>query len=70
MDNIRSIRLFNIAVIDLLATILFAYLISKYKIIDLNFQYTLIILLISGIILHRIFKINSTINVMIFGKIN
>ncbi len=68
--DIRSIRLFNIALIDLLATVLGAYLISKYKIINLNFQYTLIILLLLGIIMHRIFKINTTINMIIFGKIN
>lgn len=63
----HSIRLFNIAILDLLATILGAWAISYY--FKLNFFIVLILALIIGIILHRIFCVNTTVNKMIFGTI-
>lgn len=63
----HSLRIFNIAIIDLLLTIIVAAIISYFT--KYNFIIVLIILLLLGIIMHRIFCVNSTINMMIFGKV-
>jgi len=60
--GIHSYRIFDIAVIDLLFTIIVArYISDKVS----NF----ILLFISGIFLHRIFCVNTTINKYIFGVV-
>lgn len=63
----HSIRLFNIAILDLIGTIAIALLISK--IFRTSFLYTLITLLIIGIILHRMFCVRTTIDKLLFPKI-
>ena len=69
--GIHSIRLFNIAIMDLLMTIAAAVLLGV-----LVFDGTkciIILLFLSlfflGIILHRLFCVNTTINKAIFGYI-
>jgi len=57
--GIHSIRLFNIAIFDVLATILVAYIISKKY--NKNFKVVLIVLFIVGIIVHRIFCVQTTV---------
>jgi hypothetical protein len=66
-EGAHSIRLFNIAIIDLVFTILGALLISYM--IKINFWIIFIILMIMAIILHRLFCVNTTINKIIFGEI-
>ncbi len=65
-EGVHSYRLFNIAIIDLLMTFIVAFLISYF------FNYhtfnVFIILFILGIIMHKIFCIDTTINKMIFKK--
>jgi len=61
--GVHSIRLFNIA--DVLATIIGALLLSYF--FRINFWIILFILFILGIILHRLFCVNTTINKFIFG---
>jgi hypothetical protein len=66
-EGIHSYRIFNIAIMDVLFTLIGAFIISylfKY-----NYLIVLIILFILGIILHRIFCVNTTINKIIFGII-
>lgn len=63
----HSFRIFNIAMNDLLGTIAISGLIS-YS-FDFNFLIVLIILLVFGIIFHRLFCVNTTINKLIFGEI-
>lgn len=66
-EGVHSYRLFNIAIYDLIFTILGAALISfSFRI---SFWMTLIIVIILGIILHRVFCVNTTVNMMIFGKV-
>lgn len=63
----HSFRIFDIAVNDLFGTIAIAALLSytlKY-----DFLVILFILLILGIILHRLFCVNTTINKVIFGEV-
>lgn len=62
----HSFRLFNIAINDLLGTILISGLISySFK---FNFFLVLFIALLLGIIFHRLFCVNTTINKLIFGE--
>lgn len=63
----HSFRIFNIAVIDVVLTVIAAYFISKSS--NTNFLTVFLILIILGIILHRIFCVNTTINKVIFGEI-
>ena len=67
-----SPRLFNIAIPDTLAVLIVAYLITYYLYGNdfIKFLYIFALLIIIGIIFHRLFCVNTTINVAIFGKIN
>jgi hypothetical protein len=64
-EGIHSYRLFNIAIADVIMTIIGAFVISYF--FKYNFIIILIILFIIGIILHRLFCVNTTINKFIFG---
>jgi len=64
-EGVHSYRIFNIAIVDVLLTVLAAFiiylLIPKY-----NFFYILIVLFIIGIILHRIFCVRTTVDKLLF----
>ena len=61
----HSIRVFNIAVVDVVATVILAYIV--HKLFNVNFVVTLIICFILGIISHHLFCVRSTIDKLIFG---
>lgn len=63
--GVHSIRIFNIAIIDVILTIIIAYLIYIYF-PQYNFIYILIILFLIGIIAHRIFCVRTTIDKLLF----
>ena len=63
-DGIHSYRLFNIAIIDLLATIIVAWLLSY--LFDISFIMITLLLLLMGIILHNIFCVKTTIDLLLF----
>lgn len=63
--GVHSIRIFNIAIVDVIATILSAILISW--LFGLNFWCVLIVLFLLGIILHHLFCVKTTIDVLLFG---
>ena len=63
----HSFRVFDIAILDLLGTILISGLISVS--FNFNFLIVLIFLLVLGILLHRLFCVNTTINKLIFGEV-
>lgn len=60
----HSYRLFDIAIVDVVSTILLAVVISK--IWKLDFIKVLIILFLLGIILHRLFCVDTTIDRVLF----
>ena len=61
----HSYRIFNIAIVDVILTIILAYIISYiYKI---SFVKTSIILFILGILLHRLFCVRTTIDKLLFN---
>ena len=63
--GVHSIRIFNIAVVDTLLTVLIAYLTKGYF---PNFWYSLLTWFILGILVHKLFCVNTTIGQIIFGK--
>lgn len=62
--GIHSFRIFNIAIVDVLLTILAAYILSVFT--KIKIIYTLIFMFILGIISHRIFCVKSTIDKLLF----
>ena len=64
--GLHSIRICNIAVVDLALTILLAFGVSK--LFKINFGYTFIIIFIIAILLHYIFCVNTTVNKFLFGE--
>lgn len=63
-QGVHSYRIFNIAIVDVLLTIIAAYILSvftKYKLI-----YTIIFMFVLGIISHRIFCVRTTIDKLLF----
>ena len=69
-EGLHSYRLFNIAIIDVLLTILFGILIHKFIIIkyfkNIHILITIITLFIIGIIMHRLFCVRTTIDKLLF----
>ena len=61
--GIHSYRLFGVAIVDVIMTVFLAYLISIFT--RYNFTNTLIFLFILGIILHRLFCVDTTVNKLI-----
>lgn len=64
-EGVHSIRLFNIAIVDVLLTVLVAYIIHIFT--NYNFFFILILLFIFGIILHRLFCVRTTIDKILFN---
>lgn len=66
-EGVHSYRIFNIAIVDVISTIIGALIISY--IFNINFILLLIFMFLLGIVLHRLFCVNTTINKLIFGEI-
>lgn len=66
--GVHSIRIFNIAVVDVLFTIIGAYIIYLYF-PKYNYFFILFILFVIGIICHRIFCVKTTIDKLLFKYI-
>jgi hypothetical protein len=62
--GVHQYKFFNIALVDLGATIATAYFISKFN--NLDFKEVLFLLFILGIILHNLFCVRTTIDKIIF----
>jgi hypothetical protein len=62
--GLHKYRIFNIAIIDVLLTIILAIIISY--LLKINFIITLIILFLVGIIMHRIFCVRTTMDKLLF----
>ena len=63
--GIHSYRIFNIAIVDVILTILGAFIIHLFT-PSYNFYLILLLLFILGIILHRIFCVKTTIDKLLF----
>ena len=60
----HSYRVFGVAIVDVILTIIVAYIISYFT--KYSFVKTAIALFILGIILHRIFCVRTTIDKLLF----
>jgi len=65
-EGIHNYKILNIAVIDVLSTFLGAYMIHMF-LPHYKFIYILVALFITGIILHRIFCVRTTIDKILFS---
>lgn len=65
--GIHSVRIANIALADLLMTLIAGVFITYY--FEVNIYLTWGILILSGILFHRLFCVNTTINKLIFGVV-
>jgi hypothetical protein len=63
-QGIHSYRLFGVAIMDVIFTIIGAMIISYFS--KRSFLYTLIFLFLLGIILHRLFCVRTTIDKLLF----
>jgi hypothetical protein len=62
--GVHSYRFLNVAIVDVIMTIIFAFLISYFY--KTSFIITTITLFILGILLHRLFCVRTTIDKLIF----
>ena len=63
--GVHSYRIFNIAIVDVVMTLIGALIISYLS--GIKFIWTALGLFILGILLHRIFCVKTTIDKAIFG---
>ena len=63
-QGLHSYRLFGLAIVDVIMTIVGAYVISY--VFRVSFVITLCIVFILGILLHRYFNVRTTIDKMLF----
>ena len=65
--GLHAYRLFDIAIVDAFSTILVAIIISALT--PYSFVSVLITLFAAGIVAHRLFHVNTTIGILLFGKL-
>jgi hypothetical protein len=65
--GVHSYRFMNMAIFDIIMTIILAIIISYFY--KISFFYTLIFLFILGIILHRLFCVRTTIDKLLFPNV-
>lgn len=66
-EGIHSYRVFDIAILDVLFTIIGAYLLHHFLLPNIPFCQVLLGLFLLGIVLHRIFCVRTTVDKWIFG---
>jgi hypothetical protein len=66
-EGAHAYRLFDIAVVDVAATVLLALVISR--IFGLSFWKSLVVLFIIGIISHRAFCVRTTVDKLVFPNV-
>ena len=65
-EGIHSYRLFNIAIFDVIITMIGAYFLQKKFFSNYSYLQVLIVVFIVGIISHRIFCVRTTVDKMLF----
>jgi hypothetical protein len=63
-EGVHSYRVLGVAAFDVIATVVGAYVVSKYT--EFSFWQVLLALFISGIVLHRLFCVRTTVDTLIF----
>lgn len=62
--GIHSYRIFNIAYMDVLVTVVAAYITSK--LLKTPLLYTVIVFFLAGILMHRLFCVRTTVDKLLF----
>ena len=65
-EGIHSYRIYDIAILDVLFTIIGAYFIHRFLLPNIPFCQVLLGLFLLGIVLHRIFCVRTTVDKWIF----
>ena len=70
-EGLHSLRLMNIAIIDVLLTFIVAKInqVIFHKLFPYPYWIWLLITFLFGILVHRVFCVNTTINRFLFGTI-
>lgn len=66
-EGAHSYRIFDIAVVDVVATVVVAYVIAR--IFGLSFWKSLVALFIVGILSHRMFCVRTTVDKLVFPNV-
>lgn len=66
-NGVHSVRVFDIAVIDVFFTMLAAWWLSNQ--LKVSFIIVMMVLMVIAVIVHRLFCVNTTINKAIFGNV-
>jgi hypothetical protein len=66
-EGAHAYRVFDIAVVDVAATVVVAYVI--YRIFGLSFWKSLVVLFIVGILSHRMFCVRTTVDKLVFPNV-
>jgi hypothetical protein len=66
-EGAHSYRIFDIAVVDVAATVLLALVIAR--LFGLSFWKSLVALFIIGIVSHRVFCVRTTVDKWVFPKV-
>jgi uncharacterized membrane protein len=67
-EGAHAYRVFDIAVVDVTATILLAFIISR--VFSLTFWKSLVALFLIGILAHRAFCVRTTVDKLVFSNVN
>jgi hypothetical protein len=63
-EGVHKYRLFDVAIVDVMLTIMVGYIIAKY--FKLSFIWTLLCLFLLSIVLHRIFCVRTRVDRLLF----
>jgi len=63
----HSIRIFNIAVVDVIATLILAFAIHQFLLDNVNIWWIIIGCFLAGILAHRLFCVRTTIDKLLFN---
>ena len=66
-EGAHAYRVFDIAVVDVTATILLAFIISR--VFSLTFWKSLVALFLIGILAHRAFCVRTTVDKLVFSNV-
>ena len=66
-EGVHSVRLGGVAILDVLGTVLVCWWISYY--FNISIFKTLLCGFLLGVIMHRLFCVNTTVNKAIFGVV-
>jgi energy-converting hydrogenase Eha subunit G len=65
--GVHAIRLFDFAIVDILISVLAAALIAYFT--HMKLWLSILLVAVLGIVAHRMLKVNTKLNTMIFGEL-